>query len=56
MLYVVLLNFTEHIVSNTTNNLKLIPFLQMIIKKHCMAREQATSDFFSLKDQICTYT
>ena len=35
----------KNVVSNTTNHLKVIPFVQMIIKRHCRAREQATSLF-----------
>ena len=35
--------------SSTANHLKHISFLEMIIKRHCMAKEQDISDFSSLK-------
>ena len=51
----VLLNFTQNAVSNTTNHLKLIPFIHVIITRYCTAREQATSDFLEELSSICTY-
>lgn len=45
--------------SNTANHLKHISFLEMIIKRHCIDKEQDISDFFSLKAgqtlYLCVY-
>ena len=51
----VLSNFTQKVVSNTTHHLKLIAFIQIIIKRYCTGREQATSDFLEELSSLCTY-